>query len=54
MIGFTADWASGDLKIDGEEIVEADFFDASDLPRVPPKLSIARRMIDAWVEEVTK
>lgn len=54
MIGFTADWASGDLKIDGEEIVEADFFDASALPRVPPRISIARRLIDAWVAEVTR
>jgi NAD+ diphosphatase len=54
MIGFTAEWASGDVKIDGEEIVEARFFDADALPTVPPKISIARRLIDAWVDEVRK
>jgi NAD+ diphosphatase len=54
MIGFTAQWASGEVKIDGEEIVEAGFFEASALPPVPPKISIARRMIDAWVDAVRK
>ena len=54
MIGFTAEWASGEVTIDGEEIVEAGFFDANAMPVVPPKISIARQMIDAWVDEVRR
>lgn len=52
MIGFTADHARGEIVIDEKEIAEARWFDANDLPLVPPKASIARRLIDAWVTEV--
>lgn len=52
MIGFTADWASGEIAVDGEEIAEAKWFEATELPLVPPRLSIARRLIDAWVDEI--
>ncbi len=52
MIGFTADWASGEIAVDGVEIAEAKWFDATALPLVPPRLSIARRLIDAWVDEI--
>lgn len=53
MIGFTADYVSGDIVVDGEEIKEARFFRADALPRIPPRLSIARKLIDAWVTELT-
>ena len=53
MIGFTADYAGGEIKVDGVEIKEARFFRADALPMIPPKLSIARRLIDAWVREIT-
>lgn len=49
MIGFTAECPSGEIKIDEKEIVEADWFTADDLPKVPPRLSIARQLIDAFV-----
>ncbi len=52
MIGFTADHAAGEIAIDGEEIAEARWFDANELPLVPPTVSIARRLIDAWVSDV--
>lgn len=52
MIGFTAEYASGDVVVDGKEIREARFFKADALPQIPPKLSIARKLIDAWVAEV--
>jgi NAD+ diphosphatase len=51
MIGFTADWAGGDIQVDGTEIAEARFFDPEELPNVPPPISIARQLIDAWVDE---
>jgi NAD+ diphosphatase len=53
MIAFTADYASGELRVDGHEIKEAQFFAADQLPRIPPRLSIARQLIDAWVREIT-
>jgi NAD+ diphosphatase len=53
MVGFVADHASGDIVVDGEEIEDARWFRADALPPVPPRLSIARQLIDAWVGEVT-
>jgi NAD+ diphosphatase len=52
MIGYTAEYAGGDLRVDGVEIAEARWFRADALPNIPPRLSIARRLIDAWVAEV--
>ncbi len=53
MVGFTADWVDGDIIVDGTEIAEARFFRATELPLIPPRLSIARALIEAWVKEVT-
>ncbi len=52
MLGFTAAWDHGDIEIDGDEIADAKWFDAHDLPEIPPPISIARRLIDAWVDEI--
>jgi NAD+ diphosphatase len=52
MVGFTADYAGGEIVVDGEEIAEARWFQVTDLPMVPPRTSIARRLIDAWVTEI--
>jgi NAD+ diphosphatase len=49
MIGFHARYASGELRPDGTEIVEADWFRRDALPLLPPPISIARRMIDAFL-----
>jgi NAD+ diphosphatase len=49
MIGFEATWASGDIAIDESEIVDAQWFRATDLPMIPPGMSIARTLIDRWV-----
>jgi NAD+ diphosphatase len=52
MLGFTAEWSDGEIHVDGEEIAEAKWFDAHDLPEIPPPISIARKLIDAWVAEI--
>jgi NAD+ diphosphatase len=54
MVGFVADHAGGDIGVDGVEIVDARWFSVDDLPVIPPRPSIARKLIDAWVEEVTE
>lgn len=51
MIGFRADYAGGDVEVDGEEVEEAAWFHLSDLPRIPPRISIARALIEAWIAE---
>jgi NAD+ diphosphatase len=49
MIGFTARWATGELAPDPAEITEAAWFAPDALPIVPPRLSIARELIDDFV-----
>lgn len=49
MLAFTADYAGGELRFEDEEIESAEWFSADHLPPVPPPLSIARTLIDAFV-----
>jgi NAD+ diphosphatase len=49
MIGFTASWAGGEIAADPSEIVDAGWFAADAMPALPPKLSIARELIDDFV-----
>ncbi len=46
MIGFTAEYESGELLVDGNEIVSADWFTKESLPEVPNNSSIAGKIID--------
>ncbi|HEV7555446.1 MAG TPA: NAD(+) diphosphatase [Kofleriaceae bacterium] len=49
MVGFTAKWAGGELRADPTEIADAAWFAPDEIPRIPPKLSIARDLIDDFV-----
>ena len=51
MIGFTAEYESGVIRVDGEEIIEAGWYKADSLPRIPGKLSIAWKLIDWFVSK---
>ena len=51
MVGFRAEYASGDLAPDGDEVIESGWFGRDELPAIPLKGSIARRMIDDWIAE---
>ena len=53
MVGFTADYAGGELHLQREELQKAGWFHRSCLPNLPEKLSIARRLIDDWLENTT-
>jgi NAD+ diphosphatase len=46
MIAFTAEYAGGELRPDGVEIEECAWFDPDALPKLPPPISISRRLID--------
>jgi NAD+ diphosphatase len=52
MIGFTAEWAGGDLRPQPGEIEDAAWFDRSHrdaLPLLPSPMSIARRLIESFL-----
>lgn len=49
MVGFRAEYVAGELKPDGDEVIESGWFDRDHLPEIPRKGSIARAMIDAWM-----
>lgn len=51
MVGFTAEYAEGELAPNPAEIVDAGWFAAEALPEIPPRFSIARRLIDWFVSE---
>jgi NAD+ diphosphatase len=53
MVAFTADYGGGKIKEDKLEIIEAGWFSADQLPSIPPRMSIARKLIDWFVENYT-
>ncbi|MNM16743.1 NADH pyrophosphatase [compost metagenome] len=54
MVGFLADYESGEIAVDGEEIVHADWFRPDSLPVIPAKVSIARKIIDWYIGQYTR
>jgi len=51
MIAFTADYAGGEINIDRAEVEDAAWYRSDALPRLPPQLSIARHLIDSFVDD---
>jgi NAD+ diphosphatase len=51
MVGFTADYDYGKIHLQRSELSKGAWFDRDHLPHIPEKLSIARQLIDAWLEE---
>ena len=45
MIAYIADYQSGEITIDPNELLAADWYDASNLPELPGEHSLARHMI---------
>jgi NAD+ diphosphatase len=54
MIAFTAEYDGGELTLEEEEIAEAGWFAADALPGLPPKMSIARRLIDWFARDLER
>lgn len=50
MIGFTAEYESGDIVLDEKELEEARWFSPDEMPEIPSSISIARRLIDWFLE----
>jgi len=51
MLGFTAQYESGEIAVDGVEIDDAKWFDANTLPGLPSEISIARKIIDWYIDK---
>jgi len=51
MLGFVAEYAGGEIQIDREELMDAAWFHRDNLPQLPPRPSIARRLIDWFVSQ---
>ncbi|NEQ24062.1 MAG: NAD(+) diphosphatase [Microcoleus sp. SIO2G3] len=49
MIGFMAEYAGGSIALEEKEIADAKWFHKDHLPPIPPRISIARKLIDAFV-----
>jgi NAD+ diphosphatase len=49
MIGFTATWEAGEIRIDENELADARWFTRDAMPRIPPRMSISRALIDAFL-----
>ena len=49
MVGFIADYAGGEIHLQRSELSKGGWFRYDDLPPIPEKLSIARKLIDHWL-----
>ncbi len=50
MVAFFARKCGGELRVQTEELEDARFFHRNDLPMLPPPISVARKLIDAWLD----
>ncbi len=50
MVGFFADYAGGELHLQRSELSKGAWFHKDNLPTIPEKLSIARKLIDSWLD----
>jgi NAD+ diphosphatase len=49
MIGFTAQWAGGEIVIDETELADARWFTRDSMPNLPSPISISRRLVDDYL-----
>lgn len=49
MVAFTAQYAGGELQADGVEVTDAKWCTVENLPTIPGKISVARKLIDWFV-----
>jgi NAD+ diphosphatase len=54
MLAFTAEYESGQIIVNKSELVDAGWFTADNLPPIPGKLSVARKLIDWFVNNHSK
>lgn len=50
MLGYFAEYAGGDISVDGIELEQARWFHYKDLPQIPPSTSISGKLIRSFIE----
>jgi NAD+ diphosphatase len=50
MIGFSASYVDGEIEIDNHELEDAKWFSVRNLPALPSKITIARLLIDNFID----
>ena len=53
MVGFNADYDGGDLQLQQSEISKGAWFTKENLPNIPERLSIARMILDDWINQTS-
>lgn len=51
MVGFTAEWESGEIEVDGNEITKASWFTPEEIPYVHGSISISRKLIEDFIKK---
>ncbi len=54
MVGYTAEYAGGVIRVQREELKNVAWFHRNHLPNLPEPLSIARHLIDDWLGEPSR
>ena len=54
MVGFNADYVSGEVHLQRSELSKGAWFNKNNLPTIPEKHSIARKLLDNWLNEGDK
>ncbi|UCE31231.1 MAG: NAD(+) diphosphatase [Burkholderiales bacterium] len=54
MIAFTAEYAAGELRVNPSELADAQWFTPETMPKLPPRLSIARSLIETTLAQLAK
>ena len=52
MVGFTAEYDGGELRLQRTELTDGGWFTRDNLPELPDQASIARALIDNWLERL--
>jgi NAD+ diphosphatase len=51
MVGFRVNYVGGDIVLEEGEIMDANWYRKDALPMIPPEISIAGKIIQAWLAE---
>lgn len=49
MVGFNARWVSGEARCMDDELEDVAWFSVREMPRIPPRESIAHHLITTWI-----
>lgn len=50
MVGFTAEYDEGEVHLQRSELNKGGWFNQNNMPAIPGKVSLARQLIDHWLE----